>query len=130
MNERDDGVTAANGAVPVPVRAIDCEGPAFPESSLTVSDPVAGPVAAGVNVTETEQLAPARSCAGQLLTTANAPAAETPDKFSGLPPKLEIVMLLGELADPMFCEKSKVAGVNPMAEGRGLGTGKGVIPKT
>ena len=52
-----------------------------------------------------------------------------PPKFSELPPKLVIVMVCVPVL-PTFCEKSRVAGENPIAEGCGVGNGIGVIPKT
>jgi hypothetical protein len=43
---------------------------------------------------------------------------------------LEIVMVWGELVVPTFCENVSEGGAKPIAEGRGLGSGTGVAPKT
>jgi hypothetical protein len=102
----------------------------FPESSLTFKVPDIVPAAGGVNVTATAQLDAGASTKGQLFVWKNPALADRLNKFSGLPPKLEIVMLCAGLVVPAFCEKVNVEGEKPMAEGRGLGSRRGVAPKT
>lgn len=128
--ERDVGVTEAAGAVPTPARVTLCVAPALPESSVTVTTPSTGPGADGVNETLTVQFDPAASWVGQASVSANPPLAEMFDKFSGLPPKFEIVTGCEGLDVPTFWEKVNVAGERLIAEGRGLGKGIGVTPKT
>ena len=120
------------GAVPVPARVIVCVGPRLKELSLTVSDPVAGPVTEGVNVTDTVQVDPPARGGWQLFVSPNPPLAEMLRLVSGLPPKLVIVMDWLELVVPTFYVKFKVSGEKLIADGGGLGTGKGwgVAPKT
>jgi hypothetical protein len=65
----DDRPTA--GATPVPVSDTCCGLPAA--LSVIVRVPLADPVAVGVKVTLTVQLAPAASVAPQLLLSANVP---------------------------------------------------------
>jgi hypothetical protein len=126
--DRVVGVTEAAGAVPVPLRANTCVGPKFPESSLTLRVPVIGPTAGGVNVMETAQFDPGISTDGQLLVSENPPFADRFNPFSGLPPKLEMVMGWAGLVVPMFCENVNVGGVKLIAEGRGLGNDRGTTP--
>src|SRR5437588_3550722 len=86
-NEKDNvvGVTEAPGVVPVPLSGTTCVEPKFPESSLTVSAPLAGPTACGTNVTDTAQFDPADRAAGQLCGSATPPLAARSNSFSGLP---------------------------------------------
>jgi hypothetical protein len=103
----------------------------LPESSLSVSSPVAGPVTVGAKDTLAVQLAPATKLFGQLLVSANSPLAEMLEKFSDLPPKLVIVTGWELLEVPIsWLAKVKAAGEKLIAEGRGLGNGTGVAPKT
>ena len=105
--------------------------PALPESSVTVNAPVTVLADAGVNVTETVQLLPAGSIAGQLLVCANPPLTATLfAPLSGLPPKFAIVIVCGALVVPTFCEILKPGGVKLIAEGRGLGKETGTAPYT
>jgi hypothetical protein len=54
-----------------------------------------------------------------------------PEKFNGLPPKLVIVTDWGLLEVPMsWMLKVKALGEKLSADGRGLGTGTAVTPKT
>ena len=87
------GVTAAPGVVPVPSSGTVCVEPRFPESSVTVSAPVTGPTACGVNATDTVQLDPADRAAGQSFVSENPPPAERFNPFSWLPPKFAMVMV-------------------------------------
>jgi hypothetical protein len=87
------------------------------------------PVADGVNVTDTVQLLPPCSIAGQLLVCANPLLTATLfAPMRGLPPKFAIVMVCDALPEPTFCEKLKPEGVKLMADGRGLGIGMGTAP--
>ena len=124
------GVTAAAGVVPVPLSVTTCAEPRFPESSLTFSAPVTEPTDGGVNVTDTVQFDPAGRTAGQLFVSENPPLAERFNPFSGLPPKFVMVMVCVALVVPIFCEKVNVGGEKLIAEGRGVGSGTGVAPKT
>jgi hypothetical protein len=124
------GVTEAPGMVPVPLSATACVEPRFPESSLTFSVPVTEPTAGGVNVTGTVQFDPAGRTAGQLFVSENPPLADRLNPFSGLPPKFVMVIVWVALVVPMFCENVNVGGEKPIAEGRGVGSGAGVAPKT
>jgi hypothetical protein len=87
----------------------------------------------GPNVTDTVQFDPAISWLGQLSVSENPPVPEIlnglPTKLSGLPPKLAIVMGWEALV-PTFWDTFSVAGEKLMAEGRGVGSGTGVAPKT
>src|SRR6267143_3313428 len=65
------GVTEAPGVVPVPSRGTACVEPRFPESSVTISAPVTGPTACGVNATDPAQFDPADRAAGQLFVSEN-----------------------------------------------------------
>jgi hypothetical protein len=68
---------------------------------------------------------------GQLLVSTKSPLAEIPEKFSALPPKLVIVTGWELLDVPIsWLPKVKVAGEKLIAEGRGLGNGMVVAPKT
>ena len=117
--------------MPVPASVTFCDAPKLPESSLRVRSPVAGPVTVGAKDTLAVQLAPATRLFGQLFVSAKSPLAEMLEKFSGLPPKLVIVTGWELLEVPIsWSAKVKVAGERPIAEGRGLGTGTGVTPKT
>jgi hypothetical protein len=90
---------------------------------------VTAPVVAGVNVTDTVQLLPAASIAGQLFVCANPPLTATLfTPLSGLPPKFAIVIVCGALLAPTFCEILKPGGVKLIAEGRGVGNDKGAAP--
>ncbi len=91
--ETDVGVKVAAGVVPVPLRTRVCVVPAFPELSLTLSDPVAVPEADGVKVTDTVQDCPACKVEGQLSVCEKPPAAESASPLNGLPPKLLIVIV-------------------------------------
>jgi hypothetical protein len=103
--------------------------PRFPESSVTVNAPVTVPVVAGVNVTDTVQLLPAASIAGQLFVCANPSLTDTLfTPLSGLPPKFATVIVCGGLLVPTFCEIFKPGGVKLIAEGRGLGNDRGTAP--
>ena len=103
--------------------------PRFPESSVNVNAPVTVPVAAGVNVTDTVQLLPPSSIAGQLFVCANPPHTATLfTPLRGLPPKFAIMMACGALVAPTFCEMFKAGGVKLIAEGRGLGNDRGTAP--
>ena len=124
------GVTVAPGVVPVPSSGTACVEPRFPESSVTVNAPVRGPTTCGVNATDTVQLDPADRAAGQSFVSENPPPAERFNPFSGLPPKFAMVMVWGALVVPVFCENVSVGGEKPIAEGRGVGSGMGVAPKT
>lgn len=123
------GVTEAVGAVPKPERVTACAAPRLPESSVTVSNPLAGPATDGAKDTETVQLDPPGRVVGQLLVSVNPPFAEIFEKSSGLPPKLAMVRGRAPLV-PTFWLKLKVAGAKLTAEGRGLGKGIEVTPKT
>jgi hypothetical protein len=97
--------------------------------SVTVNVPVTVPVAAGVNVTDTVQLLPAVSIAGQLFVCANPLLTATLfTPFSGLPPKFAIVIVCGGLVVPTFREILKPGGVKLIAEGRGLDKERGTAP--
>jgi hypothetical protein len=126
------GVTVATGAVPTPARATVCTAPKLPESSLTVSTPVTGPVTDGAKVTPTVQFDPAATVLfGQLVvegSSENPPVAEMVPRSSGLPPKFAIVIVCGGLLVPTFCEILKPRGVKLIAEGRGLGNDRGTTP--
>ena len=125
------GWGGAADMVPVPLSGTTCVEPKFPESSLTFSAPVTEPAASGVNVTDTVQLDPANRAAGQSFVSEKPSLVEKANPFSGLPPKLVIVTAWELLAVPMsWSAKVKVAGEKLIAEGRGLGTGTGVAPKT
>ena len=131
-DEKDNvaGVTEAPGVVPVPSRGTACVEPRFPESSVTISAPVTGPTACGVNATDTVQFDPADRAAGQLFVAENPPPAARFNPFSGLPPKFVMVMVCAALVAPIFCENVSVGGEKPIAEGRGVGSAMGVAPKT
>jgi hypothetical protein len=88
------------GREPVPTRVMVCDAPRLPESSLRVTDPVAGPAAVGAKDTLTVQLAPATRLFGQSLVSANPALATVPEKFSVLPPKLVTVTGWGLLDVP------------------------------
>jgi hypothetical protein len=124
------GVAEAPGVVPVPSTGTACVEPRFPESSVTISAPVTGPTACGVNATDTVQLDPADKAIGQLFVSENPPPAERFNPFSWLPPKFVMVMAWGSLVVPTFCENVSVGGEKPIAEGRGVGSAMGVAPKT
>lgn len=83
----------------------------------------------GAKVTATVQFDPTASVAGQLGAAVNPPLAEMLPKFNGVPPKLATVTVCEPLV-PMFWVKFKWDGERLIAEGRGLGKGIGVIPKT
>jgi hypothetical protein len=97
---------------------------------LRVSSPVSGPATVGAKDTLAVQLAPATKLFGQLFVSVNSPLAEMPEKFSELPPKLVIVTGWEFEVPISWLAKSKVAGEKLIAEGRGLGNGTGVAPKT
>src|SRR5258707_91135 len=119
------------GRRPVPERVTACDAPKLPESSLKVSSPVSGPATLGAKDTLAVQFAPAARLPEQLLVSAKSPLAEMPEKFSGLPPKLVIVTDWELLEVPIsWLAKVKVAGEKLIAEGRGLGNGTRVAPKT
>jgi hypothetical protein len=124
------GAAVAAGTVPVPLSATTCVGPRFPESSLTFSAPTTSPAACGVNATDTVQLDPADRAAGQLFVCEKPLPASRVSPFSGLPPKLLIVRVWLGLVVPTFWENVNVGGEKPSAEGRGVGSGTGVAPKT
>jgi len=65
FNELADRVTGELELLPVPLRLTVCG--LFPAPSVKVSVPVAAPVAVGVNVTPTLQVAPAATLVPQLL---------------------------------------------------------------
>ena len=65
FNELADRVTGELELLPVPLRLTVCG--LFPALSVKVSVPVAAPVAVGVNVTPTLQLAPAATLVPQVL---------------------------------------------------------------
>ena len=79
--------------VPVPLSGTTCVEPKFPESSLTFSAPVTEPAASGVNVTDTVQLDAANRAAGQSFVSEKPSLVENANPFSGLPPKLVMVMV-------------------------------------
>ena len=119
------------GREPVPVRVTVCDAPKLPESSLRVSDPVAGPAKVGAKDTLIVQLVPAARLFEQLLVSANPSLGEMLEKFSRLPPKFVILTGWELLEVPVsWVPKVKVAGEKLIAEGRGLGNGTGVAPKT
>lgn len=129
--DRLAGVTAAAGAVPVPLSGTTCVGPKFPASSFTIKDPVVVPATTGVNHTEIVQVEPGMRGEEQLFVAENPlPLVETFNPFSGLPPKLVIVTVWGGLLVPTFCAKVKDAAEKLIAEGGGLDTGTGVAPNT
>jgi hypothetical protein len=64
-------IVMTTGSVPVPVSFTVCGE--FIALSVTVNEPVRVPVTVGVNVTVTEQLAPALSVVGQLFVCAKSP---------------------------------------------------------
>jgi hypothetical protein len=128
--DRVVGVTDAAGTVPEPLSATTCVGPMFPESSLTFRAPFTASTADGVNVTETVQFDPGVSVAGQSFVSENPSLADRLNPFSGLPPKLAMVMVWVGLVVPTFCENVNVGGEKLIADGRGLGNGIGVAPKT
>jgi hypothetical protein len=98
---------------------------------LRVNSPVAAPATFGAKDTPAVQLAPAARLPGQLFVSTNSPLAEMPEKSSGLPPKFVIVTGWELLEVPIsWLPKVKVAGEKLSAEGRGLGNGKRVAPKT
>ena len=131
-DEKDNvvGVAEALGVVPVPLSGTTCVEPKFPESSLTLSAPVTGPTACGVNVTDTAQFDPADRAPAHLSVSENPPLAARFTPFSGLPPKFVMVMVCAALVVPIFCANVNVGGENLIAEGRGVGSGMEVAPKT
>jgi len=114
----------------VPLSVTTCVEPKFPESSLTFSAPVTEPAACGVNVTDTVQLDPANRAAGQSFVSEKPSLVERVNPFSGLPPKLVMVIVWAALVVPRFCENVNVGGEKLIAEGGGVGSGTGVAPKT
>ncbi len=116
--------------VPVPLSGTTCVEPKFPESSLTFSAPVTEPAACGVNVTDTVQLDAANRAAGQSFVSEKPSLVEKANPFSGLPPKLVMVMVWAALVVPTSCENVNVGGEKLIAERRGVGSGTGVAPKT
>ena len=124
------GWGGAADMVPVPLSGTTCVEPKFPESSLTFSAPVTEPAASGVNVTDTVQLDPANRAAGQSFVSEKPSLVEKANPFSGLPPKLVMVMVWAALVVPTSCENVNVGGEKLIAEGRGVGSGTGVAPKT
>jgi hypothetical protein len=129
-NDKVAGVSDAAGAVPIPFRVKSCAEPRFPESSITFKAPVTGPTVAGVNVTDTMHVEPAGRTPAQLSVSANPSLADRLSTSNVLPPKLAIVMVWGALVVPVFSEKVSAGGEKLIAEGRGVGTGAGVAPKT
>ena len=91
-NVIDAGVNDATGAVPTPVRIRLCAVPRLKESSAIFSCPLTKPVTDGANDTVTVQFDPPARLPGQLDVSVNPPLAEIVPRFSGLPPKLAIVI--------------------------------------
>jgi hypothetical protein len=85
FKELADRVTGELELLPVPLRLTVC-GP-FPALSVKVKLPVAAPVAVGVNVTPTLQLAPAATLVPQLLLAI---------------PKGPLVTMLENVSDPLW----------------------------
>jgi len=84
-NVSDAGLTVMAAACrPVPESATVC----VCSTSVTVSVPVAEPLAVGKNVTLMEQLALAARFALQVDDSVNGPETETPIDVSGIPPPL------------------------------------------
>lgn len=105
--------------------------PRFPELSVTVSVPVMVLADGGVNVTDTVQLLPPISIAGQLFVSANpALTAALFTPLMGLPPKFVIVIVCAALVVPTFWVMLKPGGVKLIAEGRGVGKFIGTAPYT
>lgn len=123
------GLTLAAGAVPTPASGMACVAPRFPESSVTIREPAAAPVAEGAKVTLTMQAAPARSWLEQVFVSVNPPVADMVPMLSGLPPKFEMVTCC-EPEVPAFCDMLRDAGRKLTADGCGFGSGMGVTPKT
>ncbi len=86
----------ATGSVPVPVSATDCGLSLALSVIFTV--PAIIPTAAGEKVTESVQLAPAPSEAGQLLATEKSPVASMLLIWRGAFPELLKVKVCAELA--------------------------------
>ena len=93
------------------------------------SCPLTEPITDGANDTVTVQLDPPARLPGQLDASVNPALGVIVPTFSGLPPKFVIVMVCDPLV-PTFCEKFSAAGTMLIADGRGLGNGTGVTPKT
>ena len=98
---------------------------------MKVNSPVVAPATLGAKDTPAVQLVPAARLPGQSFVSTNSPLAEMPEKSNRLPPKLVIVTDWELLEVPIsWLPKVKVAGEKLSAEGRGLGNGKRVAPKT
>ena len=81
FNELADRVTGELELLPVPLRLTVCG--LFPALSVKVSVPVAAPVAVGVNVTPTLQVAPAATLVPQvLLAIPKGPLTTMPENVS------------------------------------------------
>ena len=83
-----------------------------------------------MNATDAVQLDPPDRAAGQLFVSEKPLLAERVSPFRGLPPKLVMVIVWVALVVPTFCENVNVGGEKLIAEGRGVGSGTGVAPKT
>jgi hypothetical protein len=81
-------------------------------------------------MTETVQFDPAFNTEGQLFVCVKGPLEVTFSPYSGLPPKLLIVTVCAALGVPMFCVNVSEMGEKLTADGRGLGCGISVAPKT
>jgi hypothetical protein len=99
LNELADSVTGELEPLPVPLR-LTVWGPPGAES-VKVSVPVAAPVAVGVKVTPTLQLAPGAMLVPQVLPAIpKGPLAPTPEMVSDTPRLLVSVTDLVELVEP------------------------------
>ena len=92
------GENVATGAAPVPVSDTPC---GLPEAlSATVSEPDRAPMAVGVKVTLTVQLAPEARELPQVFVSAKSPVVEIPEIVSGAFPVFESVALWMGLVVP------------------------------
>src|ERR1700722_914704 len=94
---------------PVPVRLTFCG--LWKSLSAMLKVPVRAPVAVGVNVMLTMQLAAGASGLTQVLVWAKSPVMATAPTFSGVPVVLVSVNFSGELVVPTFCV-AKVSDVS------------------
>jgi hypothetical protein len=100
-----ESVTAgapAPAAVPVPLKATVCGEPAA--LSVMVRVPVRAPLAAGVNVTEMVQLAPAATLDPQFWVSAKSPDAEMELIANAAEPEFVSVTVWAALLDPTGSE--------------------------
>jgi hypothetical protein len=97
------------GAVPVPVSFTVCGE--FVALSMTVTVPVSVPAAWGVNVTVTEQLAPALRVAGQLLVCAKSPVDAIVIGVATVPVSFTVTTLPALVVPTICAANVSLAGV-------------------